>query len=122
MQHERFHYKTLEDVRAKATELGVSQIVPVMMSRCVVRLDQKDAARKQERWQKIAREAGKQCGRCRIPEVSLPVPLRDMVNWRGSIQEFVVPWEMSVHYGPLAYIRDHPGLRHLRLQRHGPGQ
>ena len=51
----------------KSVELGVSRIVPVIMSRCIIRLDEKDMTRKQERWQKIAREAGKQCGSCKIP-------------------------------------------------------
>ena len=50
----------MELIVQKATELGVSDVVPVMMARSVVKLDLKDRLRKQERWQKIAREAGKQ--------------------------------------------------------------
>ena len=99
----------------KSVELGISRIVPVIMSRCIVRLDEKDAARKQERWQKIAREAGKQCGRCKIPEVTLPVPLNGIEMWRGSLQEIVVPWELSNHYGPLAFSLDYPELCSLGI-------
>ena len=41
----------------KAVELGAIRIVPVSFSRSVTRLNEKDSARKQQRWQKIAREA-----------------------------------------------------------------
>ena len=99
----------------KSAELGVSRIVPVQMSRCVVRLNEKDQVRKQERWQKIAREAGKQSGRCVIPEVVMPVPLGGIRAWRDHLQEMVVPWESSGHYGPLAFVRDHPAIRSLGI-------
>ena len=56
----------------KAVELGVSKIVPMLTDRCVSRPDGDAEQRKHERWQKIASEAAKQCGRGIIPEV---VPL-----------------------------------------------
>lgn len=58
----------------KTTELGISRIVPVKMSRCVVKLENPSAERKKaERWQKIAYEAAKQSGRGVIPEVAMPM-------------------------------------------------
>ena len=53
----------MEWIIQKAVEIGVVRIVPVFMSRCMVKLNRKDALKKQERWQRIAREAGKQSGR-----------------------------------------------------------
>lgn len=50
----------IEYIIQKCTELGVYEIVPVEMKRCVVKLDQKDKKRKLERWQKIAEVASKQ--------------------------------------------------------------
>lgn len=105
----------MEMIVQKAVELGVSRIVPVIMSRCVVRLDRRDAGRKQERWQKIAREAGKQSARCMIPEVVSPVLLSEIAQWRNQIRELVVPWEMCEGYGPAAFCRDHPGIRSLGI-------
>ena len=105
----------MEMIVQKAVELGVSHIVPVMMSRCVIRLNVRDAEKKRERWQKIAREAGKQCGRCVIPDVSVPVPLRDIAAMRDQLQEMVVPWEMNESYGPAAFVRDHPSVRSLGI-------
>ena len=53
----------------KAVELGVGKIVPVLSKRCVSRPDEKSFVKKIQRWQKIAEEAAKQCGRGKIPEV-----------------------------------------------------
>ena len=105
----------MELIIQKAVELGVSRIVPVAMNRCILRLNAKDAARKQERWQKIAREAGKQSGRCVIPEVSLPIPVGGMASFRDSLEEIVIPWELSKSYGPRSFVRDHPVIRSLGI-------
>ena len=53
----------------RAVELGVGHVVPVKSRRCIVKFSKSDMVRKAERWQRIAREASKQCGRERIPEV-----------------------------------------------------
>lgn len=59
----------------KATELGVARIRPLLSQNVVVRYDEKKARARCERWQKIAAEAAKQCGRTRIPEVTTIEPL-----------------------------------------------
>ena len=99
----------------KASELGVSLIIPVMMSRCVVRLDARDAVKKRDRWQKIAREAGKQSGRCIIPEVAVPVRLHDLSGIRDTMEELIVPWEQCHSCGPAAFVHDHPSLSSFGL-------
>ena len=53
----------------KCVELGADTIVPVLTKRCVSRPDKKSAAGKVDRWQKIAWEAAKQCGRGKLPSV-----------------------------------------------------
>lgn len=53
----------------RAVELGVGHVIPVSANRCVSKLSRSDTAKKMERWQRIAREASKQCGRARIPAV-----------------------------------------------------
>lgn len=60
----------------KATELGVSAIAPVLTSRSVVRLDDKQAEKKQAHWRGIVIGACEQSGRAKIPVVSTPIPLR----------------------------------------------
>lgn len=65
----------LELITEKAVELGVTEIVPVLMSRSVARPDEKSAAKKGVRLQRHALEAAKQSGRGIIPQVS------DMIGW-----------------------------------------
>jgi 16S rRNA (uracil1498-N3)-methyltransferase len=67
----------------KATELGVSRIVPVLSERSVVRLDASQASSKQAHWQAVAASACEQCGRVRLPEVMTPQPL---LSYLGSLQ------------------------------------
>ena len=52
----------------KCVELGVCKVVPVETARCVAKI--KDGDKKRVRWQRIAEEAAKQCGRGIIPEIA----------------------------------------------------
>jgi 16S rRNA (uracil1498-N3)-methyltransferase len=53
----------------KATELGISEIIPAISVRCQVK-----ETRKTQRWRKLAEEAAEQCGRAVIPDVREPQP------------------------------------------------
>ena len=77
----------------KTTELGVYAIRPVAMERCVVKLEGKDAGKKTERWQKIAREAVKQCARVTVPEVLPPKKLTQLEEELKQLDVLIVPWE-----------------------------
>ena len=75
----------LELVTQKATELGVSEICPVLTARSVSRPDAKAAAKKQERLQRIALEAAKQSGRGAVPAVAALTDFRTAVqNAKGA--------------------------------------
>jgi 16S rRNA (uracil1498-N3)-methyltransferase len=63
----------------KATELGVTRIVPVLAERSVVKLDPKQKTRKLEHWQAVAVSACEQCGRNRIPGIHEPATLGDAI-------------------------------------------
>jgi 16S rRNA (uracil1498-N3)-methyltransferase len=65
----------MERIIRAGTELGVSRIVPVFTARTVVGLEAGRATERTSRWQRIAREAAKQCGRSVVPEVMGPRPL-----------------------------------------------
>jgi len=64
----------------KATELGVSRIVPVLSRRSVVRLDASQAETKAVHWRAVALNACEQCGRNRLPIVEAPEPLVDYLG------------------------------------------
>jgi 16S rRNA (uracil1498-N3)-methyltransferase len=59
----------------KATELGAAALSPLEAARSVVRLDAERRAERVRRWQRIAAEAARQCGRSDVPAVELPAPL-----------------------------------------------
>ena len=56
----------------KATELGVSRIVPVRCQRSVARIDAVKAVKKAEHWKKIVISACEQSGRARLPHIHAP--------------------------------------------------
>ncbi len=59
----------------KATELGVTRIVPVLSQRSVVRLDNEQAESKAVHWRAVAVSACEQCGRNRLPTIGAARPL-----------------------------------------------
>lgn len=83
----------MELIAQKATELGVYAIRPVAMERCVVKLEGKDAGKKIDRWQKIAREAVKQCARTAVPEVQEVKKLAQLAEEFSALDALIVPWE-----------------------------
>ena len=66
----------------KATELGVGVIAPVLTARSVVRLDDKQSAKKMEHWQAIVAGACEQSGRSVVPQLLPPLSLREYLQTR----------------------------------------
>jgi len=63
----------------KATELGVTSLVPIVTSRADVKIKRDDdAERKITRWRRIALEATKQCGRARLMKIERPINFSDL--------------------------------------------
>ena len=85
----------MEFIIQKAVELGVSGIVPVIMKRCVVKLDAGIAVKKQERWHKIAEAAAKQSGMGIVPEVHAAVMLKEAFDIAASLEYNIIPYELQ---------------------------
>jgi 16S rRNA (uracil1498-N3)-methyltransferase len=84
----------MEWVVQKATELGVAAILPLELSRCVVRLENdKKRRERRSRWQKVAREAARQCGRLTAPEVMAPMDLAAFLRQIRPPELLLIPWE-----------------------------
>jgi 16S rRNA (uracil1498-N3)-methyltransferase len=64
----------------KATELGVTAIIPVLTERTVVKLDAKHSERKLAHWHGITVAACEQSGRDTIPQIISPQPLADFLS------------------------------------------
>lgn len=83
----------MELIIQKAVELGVHEIIPVEMKRCVVKLDDKRKKSKQTRWQAIAESAAKQSKRNIIPQVSEPLKYKEAMKKASELDLFLVPYE-----------------------------
>ena len=68
----------------KATELGVWQIAPIFTERSIVQLDERQASRKLQHWRSIAIAACEQSGRNRVPQITQPVGLYELLEKRTS--------------------------------------
>lgn len=62
-------------VLQKATELGVTGIVPVLSQRSEVKLDESRAAKRLAHWRSVVASACEQSGRARVPQVCPPTTL-----------------------------------------------
>ena len=71
-------FEKMELIIQKNTEVGIKSIVPVIMERTVIKLDEKIASKKLERWQKIAEIAAKQSMRDIIPQIGNITKLKDI--------------------------------------------
>lgn len=85
----------MELIVQKAVELGVYKIIPVAAKRCVVKLDEKKAKKKTERWQEIARSAAKQSGRGLVPEVRDVLPWREALEAAKTLDVVLIPYELA---------------------------
>ena len=102
----------LELIIQKTVELGVAGIIPVEMSRCVMKLDDKKKKARRERWQSIAESAAKQSKRNVIPEVSDVMTYKQAMGKAAELDLFLVPYEnergMAATREALSLIR--PGM------------
>lgn len=81
--------KKMSQVVQKATELGVTTIIPVVTERTVVRIEEKPE-KKRERWQKIIQAAAKQSHISFLPSISSPVSLEQLVKKRDEARRLVL--------------------------------
>lgn len=83
----------MELIIQKTTELGVSEITPLIMNRCIVKLDDKIASKKILRWQKIAEASAKQSKRDKIPKVNLPINIKNIYSKIANYDIVLVAYE-----------------------------
>lgn len=81
-----------EMIIQKCTETGVDRIIPVYTQNTVVKPNTKEKS-KNERWNKIAESAAKQCGRGKIPAVEMPLSFREAVDRSTENDSVIIPYE-----------------------------
>lgn len=83
----------LEMIIQKTVELGVSEIIPVEMSRSIVKLDEKKKKSKLLRWRTISESAAKQSKRSIIPNVCDVMTYKQALEKAGKLDLLIVPYE-----------------------------
>lgn len=85
----------MELIVQKCVELGCFSVIPVATKRCVVKLDDKKAKKKIERWQQIAESAAKQAGRGVIPEVQDVMSFKEALKYAKNLDVVLIPYELA---------------------------
>ena len=83
----------MEYIIQKATELGVKNIYPVSMERCIVKIDKKSEMKKIERWNKIAESSAKQSKRDYIPKVENIINIENICQKAKKYDIIIVAYE-----------------------------
>lgn len=77
----------LEWVIEKATEMGVTKVIPLISERCI---QKSPSDSKLERWQKIAISAMMQCGGCQLPIIEKPVKLINLQKPDKGVSAYIL--------------------------------
>lgn len=83
----------LDGIIRHATELGVERIIPFFAERSVPHMEPERLTRKRQRWQKIAIDASRQCGRSDIPEIAEITTFESMLRSVPQNGLRLIPWE-----------------------------
>lgn len=82
----------------KAVELGVRRIFPVISENCVVKYDAAKQLARVKKWQRIADEASKQCGRTVVPEVRPIITLNALLREIDETTEVMMCYEKNAEW------------------------
>ena len=85
----------MELIVQKAVELGAYEIIPMATKRAIVKLDEKKAKSKVQRWQGIAEAAAKQSKRRVIPQVSQVMSIKEAFSYADEMDVKVIPYELA---------------------------
>jgi len=105
----------LDFIVQKLTELGAGCVVPVKMARCVVKSDAKDGKKRQERLERIAFEAVKQCRRAASPEIAEPLTWKQCFARMEQHDLLLVPWEDAEGYNMKKAFSEFPEAKDIGI-------
>ena len=85
----------MELIIQKAVELGAYSVIPVATRRSIVKLDDKKAVAKQNRWQGIAEAAAKQSKRKIIPKIEKVMSFAEALEMAKELEVRLIPYELA---------------------------
>jgi len=107
-------FDKFEQIVQKTTELGVGEIVPVLCQRSVPKLKRDTSVKRVSRWQRIANEASKQCGRTYLPKV------KEITEFNECCAELnfdlsLILWEEEQQLGLKSILKQNSHAEHVSL-------
>ena len=105
----------MEAIIRHAVELGADRVIPFFAARSVPRWSEEKSPQKRSRWQKIAIEACRQCGRADLPEISEVASFATMLEAARPEALNLILWEEERGRGIRETLRDqsHAGIRNF---------
>ncbi|MEH7414078.1 16S rRNA (uracil(1498)-N(3))-methyltransferase [Neobacillus drentensis] len=94
----------LEWIIQKGTELGAQQFLPFSAARSVVKWDEKKAAKKIDRWQKIAKEAAEQSHRTILPTIINPLSFKELLIKSNDFDYKLAAYEEESRQGETSVL------------------
>lgn len=88
------------------TELGISEWIPFFAARSIPKPDEKRIQARIKRWERIAKEALKQCGRSSLPKIKEPVPFKELMEMSDNYDEKIAFFEKASC--PIQSIQENP--------------
>jgi len=85
--------KKMDILARQLTEIGITKLIPFIAVRSVPRPDKKKLSARRKRWEKIAIEALKQCGRGHVTEIGETITFNDVINVDDECDLKIVFWE-----------------------------
>lgn len=98
-----------------ATELGAGRIIPFFAARSIPRWSKAKSSEKRERWQRIAVESSRQCGRIDIPEIGDPASYSDILRADTPDCLRMICWEEESTRGIREVLRNHKDVKAFRV-------
>ena len=99
----------------KTTEIGADEIVPMMCERSVPKRGEDAQQKQQDRWERIAIEASKQCGRPRFPNLFPPRTIGECLDQAKNCELSLLLWENEVERKIKSVLRNHRHIKSISL-------
>jgi len=105
--------RKMDDIIRQLTELGIFRWIPFPAHRSVSRLDRQRLSSRMERWERIAKESLKQCGRNNTPAIISADSFEAMLSLSENSDMKIIFWEnetaaltdfKSLHEKPVQHI------------------
>lgn len=97
----------------KASELGVCKIVPLISSRCVVKIQDEKLDKKLQRWNKITLEACEQCKRSTPVIVREPISMKDVKNVMSDLNLIAYENTDAIHDKLYRVLEKYPSCKSI---------